>query len=349
LIFGRRELLGIDIGTSAIKVAEVRDSKSGYQLKNIGESLLHPEAIVDKVIVDQGAVVDVLSSLIDDLRIKTKNVVISISGNSVIIKKVSLPVMSDNELREAIPWELKQLITQNIEEINYDYQVLPGEDSEGRMEVLIAAAKKDITNDYLAVVNEVGLNPIVVDVDLFALENLYDINYSDVNGILALVNIGACITNINILKDGMSIFTRDLNMGGNKFTEWIQKEFNIGYDDAEKMKLSLGRSGLPPELDKLTQDFLDTICRDIRKTMDFFSSTYLMQRVDKIMLSGGSSKIPNLKKSLESITESKVESVDPFKKVSFNERDFDPEFIKDIAPKMAVAMGLALRRDGDRR
>ena len=166
MLFGKREVAGLDIGSSAIKLVEIRETRQGYQLKNVGESLLQPEAIVDKVIRDQDAVIDALSSLIDNLRFKTKNVVISISGNSVIIKKVSLPVMNDDELREAIPWELKQFIPQNIEDINYDFQILPGEDSDGTMEVLIAAAKKDLTNGYVQIVNEVGLNPVVVDIKI---------------------------------------------------------------------------------------------------------------------------------------------------------------------------------------
>jgi len=348
LIFGKREIIGLDIGSNAIKLVELKETKNAHQLKNIGESLLNPDAIADKAIVNPDHVIDSLTELLEDLRIKTKNVVISISGNSVIIKKVSLPVMNDDELRQAIPWELQQFIPQSIEDINYDFQVLPGEDSEGRMEVLIAAAKKDLTNDYMQIVNEVGLNPVVVDIDLFALENMYEVNYSEIDGILALVNIGATITNINILKDGISIFTRDLSMGGHQYNEWIQKEFDVGYDEAENMKLSLMGNNIPPDLKRITDDFIESICGEIKRTMDFFSSTLINDSVSKIMICGGSSKVPQLGLALEDITSCRVENINPFRNISYNERDFDSEYLKDIAPKMGVAMGLALRKIGDK-
>ncbi|MFQ5787946.1 MAG: type IV pilus biogenesis protein PilM [Thermodesulfobacteriota bacterium] len=348
MLFGKRGIVGLDIGSNAIKLVELKEIKNGYQLKNIGESLLNPDAIVDKIIVDHDAVINSLTELIEDLRLKTKNVVISISGNSVIIKKVSLAVMNDDELREAIPWELQQFIPQSIEDINYDFQVLPGEDDDGKMEVMIAAAKKDLTNDYIEIVNEVGLNPVVVDIDLFALENMYEVNYSDVDGILALVNIGATITNINILKEGFSIFTRDLSMGGNQYNEWIQKEFDVGYDDAENMKLSLTNEDISPDLKRITNEFIESICSEIKRTMDFFSSTFMKHNVNRIMICGGSSKVPQLSLALEDITNCRVETINPFRNISYNERDFDSEYIKDIAPKMGVAIGLALRRVGDK-
>ena len=348
MLFGKREVAGLDIGSSAIKLVEIRETRQGYQLKNVGESLLQPEAIVDKVIRDQDAVIDALSALIDNLRFKTKNVVISISGNSVIIKKVSLPVMNDDELREAVPWELKQFIPQNIEDINYDFQILPGEDSDGTMEVLIAAAKKDLTNGYIQIVNEVGLNPVVVDIDLFALENMYEANYSEVNETLALVNIGAAITNINILENGMSIFARDLAMGGNQFNEWAQKELGIGFEESEILKLSLGSKEATAELNRVANDFRESICGEIKRTLDFFSSTFSKQKVEKIMLGGGSSKVPSLGSELERITRCKVEAVNPFRNIMYSVSDFDPEYIKDIAPKMGVAVGLALRKVGDK-
>jgi len=206
----------------------------------------------------------------------------------------------------------------------------------------------DLTNDYMQIVSEVGLNPVVVDIDLFALENMYEVNYSDVDGILALVNIGATITNINILKEGVSIFTRDLSIGGNQYNEWIQKEFDVGYDDAENMKLSLTRGGVPPDLTSITNEFIESICGEIKRTMDFFSSTLIRDKVSKVMVCGGSSKLSQLSLALEDIIDCRVETIDPFRNISYNQRDFDSEYIKDIAPKMGVAMGLALRKTGDK-
>ena len=348
MFLGKKEVVGLDIGSNSIKLAELKETKKGYQLKNIGETLLPPEAIVNKVITNRDAVSEAIYSLIEELRVKTKNAVISISGHAVIIKKVSIPKMSEKELREAVPWELEQYIPQNIEDVNYDFQILPGQTPEGNMDVLIVAAKKDITNDYINVVTDAGLNPVVVDVDVFALENMYEANYPESGGVVALVNIGASVTNINILKNGVSVFTRDITTGGNQFTELIQKEFDVGYDEAEKMKNSLGRPDVSPELDRISQDFTDLICGEIKRTLDFFSTTLWREKVDKIMLGGGTSKVPRLREVLEDIANAPVELINPFRNILYNPNDFDPEYISDIAPKMGVTVGLALRKMGDK-
>lgn len=348
MFLGKKEVVGLDIGSNSIKLAELKETKKGYQLKNIGETLLPPEAIVNKVITNRDAVSEAIYSLIEELRIKTKNAVISISGHSVIIKKVSIPKMSEKELREAVPWELEQYIPQSIEDVNYDFQILPGQTPEGNMDILIVAAKKDVTNDYINVVNDAGLNPVVVDVDVFALENMYEANYPESGGVVALVNIGASVTNINILKNGISVFTRDITTGGNQFTELIQKEFDVGYDEAEKMKNSLGRSDVSPELDRISQDFTDLISGEIKRTLDFFSTTLWREKVDKIMLGGGTAKVPRIREVLEDITNTPVELLNPFRNILYSPNDFDPEYILDIAPKMGVTIGLALRKMGDK-
>lgn len=344
MFWGSKEAIGLDVGSSSVKVAEIRQTKEGYYLKNIGEALLPPGAIVDKAVVNSGAVVEAISNLLSDLKVKTKNVVISISGSFVNIKKVSLPKMSEKELREAIPWELEQYIPNSIDDVNYDFQILPGENSESNMDVLIVAAKKDVTGNYISLVTEAGLNPVVVDVDVFALENMYEVNYLNSDEVTALINIGASVTNVNVLKNGLSVFTRDITIGGKELTEWIKREFGVDYDEAEAMKLSLGLPDVPAELNKLAHDFADMVCGEIKRTLEFFSKTLWKGEVDKILLGGGSSKIPQMKDKLEQATGAKAEIVNPFKNVLYNDRDFDPEYIRDIAPKMGVVIGLALRR-----
>lgn len=348
MILGKSSVFGLDIGSNSIKLIELKLSKNGYQLKNIGVTSLPPQSIVNKAINNHDAVADSISSLLEDLRIKTKNVVISVSGNSVIIKKVTLPKMSDNELVESIPWELEQYIPQSINDVNYDYQVLPGETPEGNMDVLIVAAKKDITDDYISVASAVGLNPVMVDVDVFALENMYEINYFDTNGILALANIGASITNINILSNGISVFTRDINTGGNQFTEWISKELNTDFEEAEKMKFNIGNGNGSGDVNRIANDFSDLICGEIKRTIDFFSSTLTKDKIERIMIGGGSSLVPSIGENLEEMTETKVEVINPFNNIDFNTSEFDSEYLSATAPKMCVAVGLALRRPGDK-
>ncbi len=340
--------MGLDIGSNAVKLVELKATKNGYQLKNIGEAVLPPNSIVNKIIEKREAVTDTISSLFEDLRVKTRNVAISISGHSVIIKKVSLPKMSEKELRESIPWELEQYIPQSIHDVNYDYQVIPGETPEGNIDVLIVAAKKDVTNSYVSIVNDVGLNPVVVDVDVFALENMYEINYPDSEGLVALANIGASVTNINILKDGVSIFTRDITTGGNQFTDWIMKDLGVDYPEAESMKTSMRGGENSPELEGLIHNYNDLICGEIKRTLEFFASTLWTSKVGNILIGGGSSRVPGLRDVLEDLTDAKVDFMNPFRNIAYDKNDFDPEYIEAIAPKMSVVMGLATRKPGDK-
>ncbi|NIP30907.1 MAG: type IV pilus assembly protein PilM [Candidatus Dadabacteria bacterium] len=348
MFFSKKDVVGLDIGSSSIKLVELKGGKKGYQLKNLGEALLPPDAIVNKVINNPENVIDSIATLIDDLNIKSKNVAIGVSGHSVIIKKVSMPKMSDKELRESIPWELEQYIPQSVEDVNYDFQILPGETAEGNMEVLIIAAKKDITGGYLNVVTDAGLKPVVVDVDVFALENMYDANYIDSQGVVALVNVGASIINVNILRDGISIFTRDITTGGNQFTEMIQKEADVSYEEAEKMKYTLGTGSATDELKNIANEFNNMICGEIKRTLDFFTNTIWKDKVNVVYMGGGSSKVPEMESTLKSMASTDVELINPFRNIGFSTRDFDSDYINDIGPKMSIATGLAIRKIGDR-
>ena len=348
MFFSRKELFGLDIGSNAVKLVELRSGRSGYQLKNIGQVVLPQNSIVNKIIQNHDAVAEAVSNLIDDLRIKTKNVAISISGHSVIIKKVSLPRMSEKELKESIPWELEQYIPQSLQDVHYDYQVMPGETPEGNIDVLIVAAKKDVTNSYLSIVKETGLNPVVVDVDVFALENMYEINYPETDGLLALVNIGASVTNINIINNGVSVFTRDITIGGNQFTDRIMSELGLGYEEAERLKFSHLAEDSSQEFKDVTREFTESICGEIKRTLDFFSSTLWTGKVTNVLIGGGSSKVTGLKDVLADMMDSTVDFLNPFRIVTYDKDNFDPEYIESISPTMCVAMGLALRKPGDR-
>ncbi|MGQ0793712.1 MAG: type IV pilus assembly protein PilM [Deltaproteobacteria bacterium] len=345
--FKRRDVIGLDIGSSAVKLVELKATKKGWELSKLGEAPLPRESILNKSIVNPEAVAGALSELIQSLRIKTRDVAVSISGNAVIIKRISLPKMNRKDIDASVVWEIEQSVTQRIEEINYDFQALSTENAEGNTDVLIVIAKKDVANTYTSVVREVGLNPVVVDVDAFALENMYELNYKHEDSAVALVDVGASLIHINILKGGYSVFTTDITIGGNQLTELIQRELNVGFDAAEKKKRSALSAG-DSDLDRVSREFTETMCREIQKTLDFFSSTLSKDEVTKIMLGGGASKIPQLRESLEEFTGASVEIINPFKNISYNEMEFDSEYMQGIAPKMGVAVGLALRRGDEK-
>ena len=353
-LFGKKKgLVGVDIGSSAIKVVELRPGGKGgneYQLANLGLEPLPPEAIVDGAIMDSGAVIDAIQRLFTAQKIKTSEVATSVSGNAVIVKKISLPQMTTEELAESIHWEAEQYIPFDIQDVSLDYEVVEGGGSGGNMDVLLVAVKKDKIGDYTSAISQAGKNPSIVDVDVFALQNCYEVNYGiDAGRVVALLNVGASIMNINITKGATSIFNRDIAVGGNQYTDAIQKDLNLSFDQAEALKKGARVEGANPDnLQPILQAVSENIALEIQKTFDFFKATSSEDRIDRIFLSGGTAKVKGLQELLADRFDAGVELLNPFNSVTYNPRDFDPDFISDIGPSAAIAVGLAARKVGDR-
>jgi len=345
----KKEVIGIDIGSSSIKLLQLKEQKGVYTLLNAGIVPLPSEAIVDNTLMDSFLIVEAVKKLISSLGVKVKDVACSISGNSVIIRKIILPAMSAEELEEQITWEAEQYIPFDINDVNIDFQILSADIADpSKMNVLLVASKKDIINDYVVVFNEAGLQLSVVDVDSFAVQNTFEINHDiKPEDIIALVNIGASVMNINVVKNGITLFTRDVQMGGNLYTEEIQKQMGVGSTDAESMKM-LVHETLDPELISVIGKVNENITQEIRRSLDFYNSTANDDRVTGVYLSGGCSKIYNLQKAINEKLSLPVEMINPFAKLKYNEKDFDPEYLQEIGPFMAVTVGLAIRRVGDK-
>jgi type IV pilus assembly protein PilM len=345
----KKEVIGIDIGSSSIKLIQLKDLKGSYQLLNAGIVPLPPEAIVDNTLMDSSAIVGAIKSLVTSLGVKVKDVACSISGNSVIIRKITLPVMPVEELEDQITWEAEQYIPFDINDVNMDFQILsPDSIDPSKMVVLLVASKRDIINDYVAVFNEAGMALSVVDVDSFAVQNAFELNHdTGTEDVLALINIGASVMNINIIKDGISLFTRDVQMGGNLYTEEIQKQLGVSGFEAESMKILAAEANNPDLLEVLTK-VNETITQEIRRSLDFYNSTASEDRITKVFVSGGSSKGYNFIASVSEKVGIPVEVINPFAKLKYNEKDFDPEYLQEIGPLMAVTVGLAIRRVGDK-
>jgi type IV pilus assembly protein PilM len=351
--FGKKKgLVGLDIGSSAIKAVELKPGGKGgeYHLVNLGMEPLPPEAIVDGAIMDSGAVIDSIQRLFSANKIKTNDVATSVSGNAVIVKKISLPQMTPEELAESIHWEAEQYIPFDIQDVALDYEVVDGSGTGGNMDVLLVAVKKDKISDYTSAISQAGKNPAIVDVDVFALQNCYDVNYGiDPGRVIALLNVGASIMNINIIKGANSIFNRDIAVGGNQYTDAIQKDLNLSFDQAEALKRGARVEGAAPEnLGPILRAVSDNLTLEIQKTFDFFKATSSEDRIDRIYLAGGTSKVTGLRELLADRFDAGVEILNPFNNVIYNPREFDPDFISEIGPSAAVAVGLAARRVGDR-
>ncbi|MBI5047323.1 MAG: type IV pilus assembly protein PilM [Deltaproteobacteria bacterium] len=349
--FKKTDVIGLDIGSNSVKIIQLAPAKKRWKLVNIGISQLPPEAIVDGSIIDSMTVISVVKELIANQGIKVKNCVSALTGHSVIIKKVNLPVMSEAELAESIQWEAEQYIPFPITDVNIDFQIL-GTDTEGRgqMEVMLVAVKKDVINDYTNVIKESGLVPVIIDVDSFALENMFEMNYSVApNENIAIVNIGATITSINILRGGITIFTRAIPAGGNQFTEEIQKALGISFKDAETLKLGGSVSGIDAkDVPQVVERVSGNVALEVKRSIDFFLGGAPGMFISKIYLGGGCAKTKTLPAIIQERTAIPVEMMNPFTNIECSSKKFAMDYIKDVAPSFGVGVGLAMRRVGDK-
>jgi type IV pilus assembly protein PilM len=346
--------VGLDIGSSSVKLVQLKESKGGYSLQAYGHAPLPPEAIVDGALMNSAAIVAAIQELVGQQKVRSREVAIGVRGHSVIIKKISLPRMTQEELDESIQWEAEQYIPFDVKDVNIDTQILSKDgDAAGQMDVLLVAAKKDMINDYTSVCAEAGLAATVVDVDAFAVENAFEANYDMPAGQpVVLINVGAAVSNINIVQNGNATFTRDITLGGNAFTEEIQKQLNISYDEAEALKVG-GHQGetdavVPQEVERVIQGVADQLSGEIQRSLDFYAATAVESHISKVYLSGGTARIPALFKAIERRAGVPVEILNPFNRIEVDPKRFDSTLITSAAPSAAVAVGLALRRPGDK-
>ena len=348
----KSSLVGLDLGSSSVKLVQLKElgRGSGYRLINMGLAPLSPEAIVDGAVMDSGLVVDVIQNIFRENKVKGSDVALSLSGHSVIIKRVSLPTMNEEELAESIQWEAEQYIPFDIQDVNIDYQILQSAGSDGNMDVLLVAVKKSKINDYTSVLHQAGKSPMVVDVDVFALQNAYEINYApEPDQTIALVNIGASVTNIAILKGANSVFWRDISIGGNQFTDAIQKELNLSFEQADALKRGEEAAGENAgKLEQILRQVSQDLGGEVQKTLDFYKATSAGEMAGKIILSGGSARVPGIQEMLAERFGVPVEMFNPFQAIEVSDKQFPAERLQDLAPAMAVAVGLALRKAGDK-
>jgi len=352
VLFSRaKNVVGLDIGSATVKLVELKERKgSQFQLQRIGVEPLSPEAIVDGSIMDSSLVVDAIQKLIDTTGVKNNNFATSVSGHSVIIKKIELPAMEPDELDESIQWEAEQHIPFDIQDVRLAYMTLSDDDpTRENMDVLLVAVKREKVNDYVSVISQSGRKPEIVDVDAFAIQNAYELNYElDPLKVVALINMGAGVSNINVVARGQSVFWRDISFGGNQFTEALQREYNLSFDQAELLKRgdsvgSYQASDARRVLDTVSAE----MANEIQKTFDFFAATSSEGPVDELVLSGGCALTPNLQEVLRERFGVPTELLNPFRKVQFKESDFNRDYLESIAPMLAVSVGLAIRRVGD--
>ena len=349
LFYKAQNVVGLDIGTNSVKLVELDRAKNTFRLKNIGIAKLPRDTIVNGTIIHAELLEQTINTLFSEYKIKNKNVAISISGHPVIIKKITTDLMPEDELENTLPFEAEQYIPFSLDEVNLDFQILgPCEDKDNKMNVMLVAAKRAMISDYVSVLQNAGLKAVIVDIDVFALENMFICNYSPEQNItVALVDMGASVTNINIIKNGVSQFTRDIFMGGNQITEEIQRQLSINYEDAEALKCGEQIAGINQELLKdIIERASSTITNEIQRSLDFYiSSTY--GEISQVYLSGGGSRTRGFREIFTKRVTIPLEYTNPFHAITYDENMFDAEYIKDLSPFAAIGVRLALRSIGD--
>jgi type IV pilus assembly protein PilM len=343
---GKKGMVGLDIGSSSVKAVELQGKPGHLSLVNLGFESLQPDTIVDGQIMELNDVSDVVAGIFGQHPFKTDRVAAGVSGSSVIVKNIVVPQMTREELDESIDWHAEEHIPFDISDVSLDYQVVgSGPDS---LNVLMAACKREFVANVKQAIQLAGKQPAVIDVDAFALQNCYEVNYQPAgDAVVALLNVGAATMNINILKGVRSVFTRDVSVGGNQYTALLQKELGLTYEQAEAVK----RGGeapshvSAPEVEGVIETVSDMLALEISKTFDFYRATAEEGdgRVQKIYLSGGGSKLRGLLEFLSERFEAPVERLDPLRRVKYDEQRFDAGFMREVGPDLAVAVGLALR------
>ena len=346
-----KQCIGLDIGSSSVKAVQLKRKGSGWALQAFGMQPLVPQTIVDGTIMDQSAVTDAIRQLWARLKLKQKEVAIAIAGHSVIIKKISVPMMKPDELAANIRNEAEHHIPFGRDDVEIDYHVTNPMTASGQTEILLAAAKKEVVSDYVQVVRDANLIPQVVDVAAFASQNGFEVNYQlDGRETIVLVNIGAAISNINIVRSGVSLFTRDVTIGGNAFTEEIQKQMGIAADEAEAYKVGGSQTEdgvVPQEVLRVMEGVSEVMAGEFQRSLDFFLATTADANVTRIVLAGGSSKVTSLHRAIERRSRLPLEVADAWKKIEVD-ASLDRTYLAAHSPEALIGVGLSMRTAGDK-
>jgi type IV pilus assembly protein PilM len=347
----RPPMVGLDIGSSAVKAVVLRRGRGGWSLVAAGEAPLPDGSIQDGAAAEPTAVSETVSHLLDSLRLRRARVAAALSGHAVIVKRLSLPSMSQAELSEAIPWEAEQYIPFDLSEVQLDYQVVNTADAaKTSLDVLLVAAKRDRIDDRTGVIAQSGRKPVVVDIEAFALANAYQMNYPErTDPLAALVHVGRGVTIVCLLERGEPVFTRDISIGGQVHVDALLREFGSGgLDEAAAVRILHGQfpDDLSPEqVAGVLREASAQLVLEVRKTVDFYRATAPIEKLSRVVLSGGAYQAVGLVDLLAGEFGAPVDVFDPFRRVTRPARAIGAEA---TGPAYAVAVGLAMRQEGDR-
>lgn len=349
MFFGEKKIVALDIGTSSIKLAEVETSRKGPVLKKFAVHPLQPGLVAGGEIIESTSVAGAIDGLIKSSRSKRKHVATGMWGSSVIVKKISMPKMDEKLVAEQIKWEAEQYIPFDINEISLEHHVLrnrPG--SSESMEVLLIAAKQEFIFRFIESVEVAGLKCAIIDVAGFALANCFEANYGARDGVAAILNIGAGVTNFVVVERGEIIFCRDIGVGGQAYTSEISKAMGVSLAEAEALKISasLGQE-VPEEMNGIISNTNEQVVDEVRNSFDFFGATSSGLSAGRMYVTGGSIFVPGLVDQISRAVGTGYEVFDPFQNVSYDSKAFGADSVSQIKAISPVALGLAMRKIGD--
>lgn len=352
MLFARRnQLVGLDIGTHSVKVVEIVDSPKGHIIKKIAREKLPHGFFKDGEPRDPVELSLIIKNIFQKKRITDKNVALSIGGYSAIVKTINLTIKEGDDIGKLVFEEAEHYIPFDINDVNIDYQVMgPMDENPNKLSILLVAAKKDIIEKYIEIAENAGLNPMVMDVDAFAVQNIFELNEPDIEEAV-LVNIGASKISVNIVVKGRSVFMREVSMGSGEITsELMILDPALGFEDAEDVKMLKKTS---PKIDNLSLDQVFSSvssdwCLEIARALDFFYSNYPGNRVEKVFICGGGSKIERFEKDLSNHIDADVKRFDPLQVVHTDKTGLTEEELEEMAPELCVALGLGLRKMDDK-
>lgn len=346
-----KNLVGVDIGTTSIKVCQLKESRKGLSLVRFGFVDLPPQVVVDGQVMDSGAVTESLVRACKDGRIRQKACAISVTGQNVIIRKITVPMMSEAELDEQIHWEAEQHIPFDIKDVQVDYQVLKRRPEASQMDLLLVAAKREQIEDYAQLVRGAKLKPVVCEIDAFSVENLFEYSRGlPADQTIALINVGATLTSLSILNNGIREFTRVIASGGSVITDEIQRALNIPFEQAEALKCgNPNDASRPAQVGEVIEAVTDSIAAEIQRSLDFFLATSGEGEIARIYVTGGTANLASLSRAVEQRTRITTEVWSPTERIQVDGKDLDQGFLEEKAAQLSVALGLSLRKEREAR
>lgn len=335
--------VGLDIGSSAIKVVEIEQKREGCRIVNYGLAELVPEAIVEGEIMDRQLVVETIQNLFEQREIRPRHVNTGVSGRGVIVKKITMERMPPQEAREAIQWEAEQHVPYDINDVALDFEILGTDVGPNQMQVLLVAAKRDLITAHADLVREAGLVPAVIDVNSFAVQNVAESNYDFLKGeVVAMVNIGAELTNINLVQGGVPLYTQDLSHGGNNFVETLQKKYQVSREEAQSALRSVESGSF--DVEPVVRSYCNDLGTALERSLVYLKSNGDTDHIDRILLSGGGALTRGLREILAAKMDVPVELTDPLRRLAAREDLFPGHDAELLGPQLAVGIGLALRK-----